>query len=408
MSTRGDIPALPLEIWYIILRYSISVPHFLDPDDLVDRFPPWVLNSRDYSDPKIYYNSESTSNDLRRVCKTWDEYLSQFAHRFVHMFDVVHGVVPVHYLRSALRISFRGHYLDLCDSCDYEVVQSYAPGRRVNYVDLCACILKHEGPLKAEIIDYEFQEYNLFQESDFFSFFPELIRAQGMEELILPEELTRVTKYLPSFRHMHTPLQWYDEEVHSLKSSTLTTLIILFHIPDLSSIVFTDESIQLPALRHLHIEECQYSRPSKYDEPAWLSLLKVVGKELRTLYLPPEEKCTEMSTSGEIWSICPKLEDLYLSQWPPTIPPPIGHPIHTLGMYHAHISYEKPLEDFVPDWPGLRTIRIAMEWKLWTEYDFGPLTSSQLEWLDSRGLCLEDERGESYMAYLSRGQPKIS
>ncbi|PVF98528.1 hypothetical protein CPB86DRAFT_705038, partial [Serendipita vermifera] len=97
---------LPAEIWQWILRYAISVPEFFDPDYWVDRFPPWVIKRRRKLDFGEYKKAEATLNSLRRVCRRWDQYLRKYAHRFVVMSDVVvHGKVPVQYLRSAMRTS---------------------------------------------------------------------------------------------------------------------------------------------------------------------------------------------------------------------------------------------------------------------------------------------------------------
>jgi hypothetical protein len=403
MAHEGSISLLPTEIWHIILRYSISVPGFLDPDDLVDRFPPWVINSRDWSDPKFYYKTESVRNTLQRVCRVWDEYLRSYAHRYVRMIDVVHGMVPAHYLRSALRVSFQGHDFEWCDSCKPELLP-----RQYNnegYLSFWYFFLRQAKPFKTEILEYGPSEYNLMEEFISPLFFPDLVRIHAMDEAMSPEEVIMFAESIPSFRHMYTELIWYEGELFSLKSSTLTTLILSFSIPNTSSMLFTDKSLQLPALRHLHIEDCTYEQPNEYEEPAWLPLLRITGKELRTLFLPYEVKCTKGDVPKEIWSLCPKLEDLCL-QSGFIIPPPIGHPIHTLGLPQYRVSHENPLEDCVPYWPGLHTVRITNSWEDWMKDSFGPLTSSQLKWLHSRRIRLEDQQGEPYTEYISRTESK--
>ncbi|PVG04348.1 hypothetical protein CPB86DRAFT_810183, partial [Serendipita vermifera] len=83
------------------MSYLIPTLAFLDPDDLLDRFPPWVIYNRGWSDPTTYFQAESTRNILRRVCKSWDEFLRRGAHGYVRMMDVVHGIIPAQYVRSA-------------------------------------------------------------------------------------------------------------------------------------------------------------------------------------------------------------------------------------------------------------------------------------------------------------------
>ncbi|PVG04332.1 hypothetical protein CPB86DRAFT_693815, partial [Serendipita vermifera] len=95
---------VPLEIWQLILQCAISAPEFLHPNYWADRFPSWVIKNREILDFKQYLEAEDTRLPLRRVCKTWDEYLRKYVHRFVHMCDVVHGNVPVQYLQYAIRI----------------------------------------------------------------------------------------------------------------------------------------------------------------------------------------------------------------------------------------------------------------------------------------------------------------
>jgi hypothetical protein len=89
---------LPPQVWQMILRYSISVAEFFDPN-IVDRMPLWCIRwCEDWNDPKQYWITERIRNNLRTVCRSWDAYLHPLAHRFVHMDDVVHGLVPAHYL----------------------------------------------------------------------------------------------------------------------------------------------------------------------------------------------------------------------------------------------------------------------------------------------------------------------
>ncbi|PVG04335.1 hypothetical protein CPB86DRAFT_747761, partial [Serendipita vermifera] len=95
---------LPPEIWQMILRYAIAAPEFLDPDYWVDRFPPRVIEERDQLDFKSYKKAEIIRNTLQQVCKSWNEYLRQYAHRFVHMHEVVKGHISANCLHSALRI----------------------------------------------------------------------------------------------------------------------------------------------------------------------------------------------------------------------------------------------------------------------------------------------------------------
>jgi hypothetical protein len=102
----------------------------------------------------------------------------------------------------------------------------------------------------------------------------------------------------------------------------------------------------------------------------------------------------------------PQLEVLHNLYWQlPDTPPPVGHPIHTLGVRCDHITPESDLEKSVPDWPGLHTVRINENWNYW-EVVNSRLTDPQTDWLISRSLTLEDRMGEPYISYLAKIDPK--
>ncbi|PVF93996.1 hypothetical protein CPB86DRAFT_714178, partial [Serendipita vermifera] len=96
---------LPPEIWQTILRYSISVPVFLDPD-AVERISPWIVNQPDieWNDERSYWEAERTRNALQRTCRLWDVYLRRYEHRFVRMGDVAHGLGAAQHLKVAVRV----------------------------------------------------------------------------------------------------------------------------------------------------------------------------------------------------------------------------------------------------------------------------------------------------------------
>lgn len=393
---------LPPEICQIILQYSVLVTDFLDPDHILDRLPPWVINSRGWSNSTEYSRTESTINTLRRVCRSWEEYLRPYVHRFVRMPDVVHGFVPAERLRSAMRISLGDHGGSYCSACkpeQFSLVGVAIPeeNHHEQYWELCRQIIVHEQPLKTEILDYGLYGRHILEKLVSRRTFPRLAHIQAMWQTIPTLQIIEIMESLPLFRHMFTLWHWNLHDRLSLESSTLTTLILSFDAPR----AFTEDNIQLPALRHLHIQSILYNSPTMDEEPVWLALLKIVGKGLRTFYLTSYEHSVR-EVSEEIWSICPKVEDLCLS-WQQVIPPPppTEHPIHTLGIEGSRITSKIILQEHLPDWPNLRIMRMNTYWYDWWQSDCGPLTSSQLEWLGVR-LRLEDARGESYEEYVSR------
>jgi hypothetical protein len=406
MPKRDPMSALPAEIWSIILRYSISAPEFLDPDDGADRFPPWLIKNRRFMGLESYRKAERTRIALQRVCKSWHEVLRPYTHRFVRMCDVAHGMVPVYYLQSAIRISFGDHGLSCCDDCRPEQFLSGSPYQTqpgLSYIELCESIIDPRTSFGAKIFDCESAMWLILRRVPLSVLFPNLESVYGLYGGISTSKVVEMIETLPLLCHLHIGLDWFDDRPLSLSSSTLTNLHLRFMITNPSFTVFTDLGMRLPALRHLHIEYSEYEL-DEYDEPAWVPLLKVVGKQLKTLFLQKEDFCTKEDVLKDIWTLCPKLEELsaidevFIAYR--TTPPPREHPIHTLGLNWHQISYQGTLE--LPDWPGLRTIRIHERWNNWLGRKCGPLTSAQLELLNLRQITLEDSVGESYTEYFTR------
>jgi hypothetical protein len=404
VSKADSISALPTEIWQIILRYSISVPDLFDPEDLVDRFPPRVITKRSWPKMASYHQSEHTRKNLQRVCSQWDKYLRKYAHRLVCLSDVMHGNVPLHHLQSASRIIFDSHGSSLCNDCKPEKFQLDPSFSGDDYAYLVNSILEHEKPLQATILDCKRGSYLLAFSVARADTLPNLLRFNAMDDALLRRKIINIIESLPSLRHAYTEVYWFRDDVFSLKSATLTTLNITFNFVDLS--FFTsclDNSFYLPALIYLNINVYPYHEYEQYDEPTWLPLVRIIGNRLRTLSLPVEEKCQRKDVPGEIWKICPKLEDLCFPGRPPSTPPPKGHPIHTIGIDSYNIFPQIQLGDIVLDWPGLHTVRIVrMQRAANQRRHYYSLTNSQVEWISSRHISLENEWGEPYTEYISR------
>ncbi|PVG04343.1 hypothetical protein CPB86DRAFT_213214 [Serendipita vermifera] len=390
-------PMIPSEIWYIILQYSISVPDFFD-THVTDRIPPWFIHQSYWTDSKQYWDAERTRNNLQRVCSSWDCFLRKFAHRFVRMADVVHRLVPVDHLRSAIRISFGDHQYLCCRKCH----QYYGETLRTldhKFPKLCVQIIHQIQPLKTEMLDLVGHSSGCGASMILPSAFPNLVAVQVMRSVTPTTEDIQLIEVFPSLRHSFSKCQWVPSTMGPLKSPLLTTLTLSLRIPEPSLHMLTYDDLYLPALKHLHIEIYILDELREYDEPSWLPLVRLplvrlIGKELRTLRVSSERGFSG-DIPGEIWSICPKVEHLHLDGQRTTIPPPAAHPVHILSIPYWDILLGYPLHEYVPDWPGLRTVRMDYEWDI-------PLDSCQLERLDSR-LRLEDAMGESYEEFILAG-----
>jgi hypothetical protein len=395
MPRKKQTPRLPLEIWQIILRYSISVLDFLDPDEGLDRFPPWVVAKRGWSKESSYYEAERTRNALRRVCRSWNEYLQQYAHRFVRIKDVLHGNVPMQYLQTAKRISLGdyGHHDEaFCIYCKHKEFIPPPYWYKFNYSSLCGYILQSQSPLRVETLDYGVFASMVLAEANLSQIFPKLVRFQAMNVTMELGETIKMIESLPSLRHIYVELAFSSYEIpkiKSLTSSTLTTLYLSSYGQTYSPLTTLERAtIYLPALRHLRFDHVQFDED---QEPDWLPLVKIVGKELLSLYLPSNSRGSDVP--AEIWRLCPKLEDLDGRFISPPSTPPVGHPIHTLGVSKLMFDGKQRLEELLSDWPSLLTIRVDTDWHYWKDGSTLPW-SSVTEWLAFRGLSMRDMMGE--------------
>ncbi|CAG8710729.1 13463_t:CDS:1 [Acaulospora colombiana] len=157
------------------------------------------------------------------------------------------------------------------------------------------------------------------------------------------------------------------------------------------------EDIGLPTLRDLDLRGVDDMEPG---ELAWLSLLRLVGQELRTLSLPAA-KLHKIYLPEEFWSICPNLEDVFFNVWPAGAPPPEGHPLHTVGLDYLSILDKRYPNDRVLDWPGLHIIRVDIEWDYWRNRGYFLMPPFPLRWF-SPNHRVEDRHGDSFEEYLSR------
>ncbi|PVG04326.1 hypothetical protein CPB86DRAFT_778589 [Serendipita vermifera] len=380
---------LPPEIWQCILRYAITAPEFLDPDYWVDRFPPWVIVNRGKLDLGNYFKAEATRHSLRKVCRSWDEYLRKYAHRFVRMCDVVHGKVPIQYLRSAIRISFDKHPDWFCSDCKlgpYWLKQTEDFQKGNGYIGLCyRLISQYWQGLEAEILDYGLSGVYVHFIYDFFPphMFPNLQCVPSRTDstsMLFWSQVLDVVKSFPSLRHMYPNYKWSESTSMVLKSSILTTLVLSFDIPDRFSIPFTAQ------------------RGGKYDNPAWLPFIRIVGENLHSLSLPLEERCLQSRIPSEIWYLCPKLEDLCFLGQHTDKPPQKGHPLHSLRVSYDFLADIIHLRSLV--WPSLCTLHMPeMDWEAWWRRDELPWTKSQLKLLGS--VVLEDKKGEPYTKFFN-------
>jgi hypothetical protein len=387
---------LPLELWQIILRYSISIPDFLDLD-VVDSIPLLTINyvTISWNNEKPYWAAERTRNCLRRVCKSWNAYLHQYGQRLVCMEDVVHGVVSPEHLHSAIRISING-YPSICDKCT-QSNRARMPNWKScsSYQEVCDIFFENMESLGVQILAFDTSEPLITKllPSIRPSAFPNLVILQA-PYFVEFEIIAGVINSIPTLRHCCVLPEWKrQEKLPALKSSTLTSLLFpfVFSVPTLECHLY--QEFYLPRLRHLSLRNIYYYKPSIPFQRSLRAFLEVVGKELCSLFLP---ESVNLDISGDAWRLCPKLELLH-TPVRLTVAPPPEHPIHTLSFPYQLFTDPHNIQDFLPDWPGILTVRMNITWK--------NLRGSEPQRLDI-GLRVEDITGESLANFLSRTATK--
>jgi hypothetical protein len=378
----------------MILRYSIAVPAFFD-SNAVERISPWAIKDSDVSCnyEKWYWASERTLNTLRRVCRLWDAYLRRHEHRFVRMDDVVHRVVSIQHLKSTIKISFRNHLGTLCRKCQPECYwpDIQLPGDDTAFEELCWAILRQVELPKIEIIDYALFAFNDFRLP--FTAFPNLVTLQALHCSLSLGTLANIMNSLPNLRHCFVVCHWDDSVQSYPQLRNITTLCLNLRHPMPPSNFFKPENWDFPVLRHLWLEISDLDLADDATQSSFWALVKVAGKNLRSLYLPDTIK--ELELHQDIWSFCPNLELLH-SRTIPDLIPPLDHPIRTISVLSSLYVSNSILSFDLPDWMVNRTIQIDRVWP--------PSFSHPFTVRAPRGKArLEDASGESlWEFYTSR------
>jgi hypothetical protein len=381
---------LPSELWQTILQDAISVPVFLDAD-AVENISPHVITDPDldWNDEKSYWAAERTRNSLRRVCKSWDSFLCKYEHRFVDMVDIVHHDLPVKHLESAIRVSFKSHDVSSCRKCREDFEQAFFNFN--DYMQVCWLFIVQVQPIRATILDCGNSSPS-FDDFDA-SYFPDLITLQTSDVNYF-EDITEIVNKIPNLRHCFCMAVWEWRENLRIKSSSITTLSFPLRYPFPRPDWFINKNCSFPALRHLYFNEYY----TMWDEEEYFcnsieALLKIVGKELRSLYLP--NNSTDYDLPKNIWDLCPKLELLH-TDMPLEWAPPPEHPLHTIGLptyrFFDNLGFSQQPE--LPDWPVIRTVRFDM---IWSTYLY-KYVQPPMHW--DTTLRLEDAMGVTYDEYL--------
>jgi hypothetical protein len=346
MSASSSLSA---EVWQIILRYSIGIDGFLDPDAFEG-----VVSQHDMGDTTLprndeatYWRAENTRTVLQLVSKSWAIYLNLFQHRFVRMLDIRHGIVDPVVLKGAIRVSFSQYRCRCNQYCN-------SPAPLSSFTTFCCRALQDAKGVSMEIADMMDEEHQI---REFISALPKFENVKTFIGLTCTYSgyLAPILNALPSIRHFYGKGYWGKRENGSIEHLTaynLTTLSL--HTRKGAS--YGAITYKLPSLQHLRLKDDSSDTIADFVTKSLIPILRAVGSRLLTLYIYQQNAQYEAPT--EIWEFCPRLTTLRTALVI-VIPPPFFHPIQTLVVAH-----DQQLKGFLPlpEWPQLRNIVIDTSW----------------------------------------------
>lgn len=359
------LPCLPIEIWQQILEEIISLPTFLDSENLSEVINPLSIGVHYdvFLSDTNYWAVERQRNTLQQVCRSWDAYLRRFEHRYIQMVDIYHGNIPKAALNSAIRVGFGSC---LIPNCSYE---AHDPVTVISAMD----------ELPVQIISWDVlldDLQGLFSVAK--TVMPHLriiINEATIDNHVEAAYWTNVVNWFPKLSFLringlgmiHWPL---------ITATNLTTLSYEGRIYPFG---FPLETVSLPSLRHLRFVGRTDELVKHIDH--LVRQLEVVGCNLRSLQLGGYG-VHWTAVPQEVWRLCPSLERLD-SGLSLHYPPPPGHPLNTVSIPFPHEWKEEmeEVENGVPfpttlqDWPSLRRIYFFEDKRL-LEEDLGPACRS--------------------------------
>jgi hypothetical protein len=383
---------LPVELWQTIFRYAISVFGFLDPD----AFEGVVLNNLindqgiPINDEATYWSSEQTRNTLQRVCTFWDNYLRNFEHRFVRLWDILHDDVSPDMLTKAIRVSFSQNK---CSCHQYNGDE---------FGSFCWSTMHTVDSMGMQIVDFvggSFRVTDILQLPLHFAKVEVFIGSKCR----YGSSFADLMSLLPSVRNLYgDSYDGINNDGHptSFRSRSLATLSLRHRTgKDYGAVTW-----ELPSLHHLMLYASSREPMTAFIADAVVPTLRAVGSQLRALYL--YHKTVKEVLPRELWELCPRLHTLR-SGMALIHPPPPFHPIHTLFICEA-----KQLETIqrLPEWPNLHRIVVHPSYSSWATLKFYAFSNL----LARRDVRLEDGAGltmEEYvrqMAHTFSGRMGIS
>lgn len=336
--------SLSVELWQAILRYSIGIADFLDPDAFEGVIAEHIFCDKrsPINDEVAYWCSEKTRNSLQRVCKSWNTYLRHFDHRFVRVLDIRHEKVTAKTLGKAIRVSFSRYNCSCEEFCSEEHFETF-----------CWRTIQQMENMQMVIADMKAEIYGVNQFMDI----PRLF--DNVQTLIAPccgysSSFATLLLKFSNLRH------FYGKGYRGTQENGPNNELIAKNLVTLSchtrrGVTYKDCKWDLPCLRHLRLKSHSSQELSKFVEEAALPILRMIGSQLHSLYL--YHMADNYDMPGEIWHLCPNIER-FRTGMSFTHPPPFFHPVRILV-----VDREQQLDliQARPEWPNLERIIVDRE-----------------------------------------------
>lgn len=378
--------SLSVELWQAILRYSIGVADFFDPDAFEAVVAQHLISDTNSAknNETEYWASEKARNRLQSVSKSWDSYLRPFEHRFVRMLDIWHGNVDPERLKRAIRVSFSRYNCRCKPFCFPGISPSTGP---LPFRAFCWNTLGQTGNMDMVIADLMQEEHRVAE----FTFC--LQQFRNVKTFIgtgctYSGHFSLLLEQLPNIRHFYGKGYWGTRE-HSKPSRLMSNNVVTLSLHSRKGENYRSVEWNLPSLRYLRLKDDSEQPLSEFVISAVIPLLQGVGSQLRALYLYHRTEEPRRDVPKELWDWSPHLEILRTGM-SLTFPPPFFHPIHTVVL--ADEKQSKEIAE-LPEWPNLRKVKFDFPWS-WA------LEGTKRYYFDSRAsVRVEDRDGYTAKEY---------
>jgi hypothetical protein len=387
----------PVEIWHKILKYAISVPLFFDPDPTETY---GIDSIAKYSNEFPYRESERIRYSLRTVCKGWDAFLRQYAHRYVKLTDIYHNRIPNSVLPLAIRFEITPDTDCKCLLClqNHGELGVKMLEQLEKAINLANDIYGLDQQWNIEIL-----EGCLMRRGRVLHLFKNRVpRLAALVRIFGP---TLALDTLSSNIRVLINEDSFEFPKLSLRLPNLTTLYLQKGLID-----FSAKDWALPSLKHFTIEAFvdSFGRTIR-ERDNLLEILEALGRNLETLHF--RSIMRPIPVPEKLWTVCPKLLRVQMPyKWSDV--PPKAHPVHCFRISMEYLAQEIGYRDIREYLPKLSNddvskcdfeARLDVPWSKVTFFSDASTVQVMLFILDEYASCgveLKDYEGTSFQNFI--------